>query len=341
MLQNLDDLLNVVARLYPTVPPAPFGLLRTVRDVRSGAVPVEGAYRLARTTPARFAALREANDPIEATIGVTLAAASSVASLTRAREILGQLLLGQLAERAFERIYKTTMGTDELQLVDDRGGRTDTDYMVKNGQGRPVFRINIKFFGTLFRNAASLVKLEPENCFALATYKIYQGLLKQDEEGLPYLFVIVGVAGLTGGVVGASVPEDFVHLVALAHTKSPVGKLAKVEGKRSIEERILDYLMTEETNAGFQASLADFAMKIEGAPWRVLSARRGYNLLRDKLFDRVFAMRVKSFTRNYPRAELDMHFSLSEDLTPLADFLQLIKVRGLPGLSVALERGTI
>jgi hypothetical protein len=131
--------------------------------------------------------------------------------------MIGQLLLGELAERAFEGIYKETMGTNELILEDDRGARNETDYRVLNGQRRPVFRINIKFYGTLFRNARTLVGLEPEDCFALATYKIYQGLQKHESERLPYVFVIVGVPGLTGAGVGAAVPEDLVHMVSLLH----------------------------------------------------------------------------------------------------------------------------
>ncbi|PYQ40703.1 MAG: hypothetical protein DMF77_17825, partial [Acidobacteria bacterium] len=112
--------------------------------------------------------LIEAADPIAAVLGVSLSDAAAPEAMRRPRDIIGQLLLGEIAERAFEKIYKATMGTDELVLEDDRGSRNDTDYRVLNGHGRPVFRINIKFHGTLFRNARALVDLEPEDCFALA-----------------------------------------------------------------------------------------------------------------------------------------------------------------------------
>jgi hypothetical protein len=64
-------------------------------------------------------------------------------------------------------------------------------------------------------------------------------------------------------------------------------------------------------------------------------------LLRDKLFDRVFAVRVPRFARNYRNAEVDMHFSLVQDLTLLKDFLTSARERGLHGLAVDLERGEI
>ena len=66
--------------------------------------------------------------------------------------------------------------------------------------------INIKFHDTAFRKAAELVGLDPGDCFALATYKIYQGLQKQEKEVLPYLFAVVGVSGLTGARVGEARP---------------------------------------------------------------------------------------------------------------------------------------
>ncbi|HSB82188.1 MAG TPA: hypothetical protein VLM91_25690, partial [Candidatus Methylomirabilis sp.] len=233
------------------------------------------------------------------------------------------------------RIYRDTMGTSELILEDDRSSRNETDYRVLNGQQRPVFRINIKFFGTPFRNALDLVGLAPEDCFALATYKIYQGLQKQDDERLPYLFVIVGVPGLTGGIVGGAIPEDLVHLVSLAHA-SP-----KIPGKRALEERVVANLIEVEQPESFRTSLAEFRNRIDEAEWRVLSARRANQLLRDKLFERVYAVRVRAFARNYRNAELDMHFSLNEDLTSLRNFLADLRHRGLHGLAVDLERGVV
>jgi hypothetical protein len=90
-----------------------------------------------------------------------------------------------------------------------------------------------------------------------------------------------------------------------------------------------------------EATLTDVGRQIAAAPWFVLSARRADNLLREKLFERVFAVRMRGFTRTYRNAELDMHFSLREDLTPLPDFLQSLRERGLHGMAVDLERGLV
>jgi len=334
VLRSLDDLLGAVARLYPEELPQPFRLLQRVRRVQAG----EAAGQVRESvgsTPKRLESLAAAADPVVALFGCNLASAAEPETMRRPRDMVGQLLLGELAERAFETIYKETMGTDELKLEDARSSRNETDYRVLNGQQRPVFRINIKFYGTLFRNAKDLVGLEPEDCFALATYKIYQGRQKHEIERLPYLFVIVGVPGLSGASVGTAIPEDLAHLVSLVHAA------AGVPGKRSIEERIVGHLLDAEQSEPFRTDLARFREEIQAAGWYVLSARRAAALLRDKLFERVFAVRIPRFARNYRNAELDMHFSLSQDLTPLKNFLASAKERGLHGLAVDLERGVV
>ncbi len=334
MLRSLDDLLAVIRRLYPENPPQPFLLLDAARRVRAGEDAGQAA-RAARSTRKRIQALADAADPIKELFQCDLASAAEAEALRRPRDMIGQLLLGELAERAFETIYRETMGTDELMLEDDRSSRNETDYRVLNGQRRPVFRINIKFYGTLFRNARDLVGLEPEDCFALATYKIYQGLQKHEAERLPYVFVIVGVPGLTGASVGAAIPEDLGHLVSLVHGATGI------PGKRAIEERIVAHLLDTDQGEPFQTSLARFREEIHAADWYALSARRADKLLREKLFDRVYAVRVRAFARNYRNAELDMHFSLTQDLTPLKSFLQSARERGLHGLAVDLERGVM
>lgn len=334
MLHDTDDVLSLVGRLYRDNPPPPFMLLDATKRAREGA-DVLRAAREARTTRKRIESLAESTDPIMAIFGVNLTEASSTVAMQRPREMIGQLLLGELAERSFMDIYRETMGADELILEDERISRNETDYRILNGQRRPVFRINIKFHGTLFRNARGLVGLDPEDCFALATYKIHQGLLKHETERLPYVFVIVGVPGLTGARVGAAIPEDMAHLISLVHAAR------RVAGKRAIEERIVSYLVENEQRKPFRSEITRFREEIRAADWHVLSARRANKLLRDKLFERVYAVRVRSFARNYRNAELDMHFSLKEDLTPLKDFLQSARDRGLHGLAVDLERGVV
>lgn len=334
MLTGADELLDLLLAVFPDEPPPkPFNVVWARALVSNQGVEPPIAARRAKMLPRRLASVLEAEDFLTTSLGSHLPALESDLE-ARTRQSLGQLVIGNLAERAFEEIYRESIGTTELELKDDRGARGETDYLVFNGQGRQVFRINIKFHGALFRRAGELVGLDPEDCFALATYKIHAALNRQDAEHLPYLFVIVGIRGLTGLSVGESIPEDLVHLAALPRS-------LKTGGVRQFEDRIVDLLTVRPETFGLGSAIKTYFDQIKGADWYVLSARRADRLLRENLYDRVFALRVPRFTMNYRAAEVDMHFSLTQDLTPLTDFLSILRDHGMPGLVGRLERGTL
>jgi hypothetical protein len=334
MISDINRLHEILTAVFPdSPPPRPLQLVEPIIQTRAGHLTIADAARLARTTPTRIRQLVGSSDPLSALLGGPLP--SLEPAELRVRNTLGQLLIGNLAERVFEDLYRTQVGTTELELRDDRSGRGDTDYLVFNGSGHQVFRINIKFHGSLFRRARELVNLDPSDCFALATYKIYAALQKQETEHLPYIFVIVGVPGLTGPVVGSAIPSDLVALCAL------VREVPTWTGVRTVEDQIVSRLTNDPGLFGFEAQAQDFITQIRTADWYVLSARRANDLLRAKLFERAYALRVRAFARNYRGAELDIHFSLATDLHALDEFLQVLRAHGMPGLVSRLERGTI
>ncbi len=332
MIKDAAALLDMSRDLLPGGLPRHFQLLSAVLAAKQGGDCREIAKGV-RTSEAKLRRLLAPPDAVQAVFGVSLAESLLPETIKRPRAMLGQLVLGELAERAFESIYKRTMGTEDLILEDDRKARSDTDYRVLNGQRRPVFRLNIKFHGTLFQKAKEMVGLESEDCFALATYKIYSGLQKHEEERLPYVFAIVSVPGVTTAVVADAIPKALIQFASLVHATKGF------PGKRSIEERIVSVLLAP--GGGYSSAFETFRHEIDKADWRVISARRADKLLRERLFDRVYAVRVRAFARNYKNAELDMHFSLKDDLTPLPILLENARTRGIHGLSVDLERGSI
>jgi hypothetical protein len=85
--------------------------------------------------------------------------------------------------------------------------------------------------------------------------------------------------------------------------------------------------------------MTDTRKRIESANWFVLGARKADRLLRELLFERVFALRTRNFSRQFRGAELDMHFSLSRDLTPLTTYLEMLRTAGYPRVTTLLERG--
>lgn len=236
--------------------------------------------------------------------------------------------MGRAAERAFVDIFREEMESHELELRDLREGRTDTDYRLYNGQGRPVYRINIKFHGALFQRASEMVGLESDDCFALATYKIFGSLNKQTEEGLPYIFAIVGVRSLSGESVGSRIPSKFVDATAYIY------QAPNAQKKRDFEDRIVDHLSVREVHPYVEVYDA-----VHSADWFILSARRADHLVHQLLYERVYALRIPRFTQQFRSAEVDMHFSLSKDLTPLRDFLTMLRNEGHAKVVTMLERG--
>ena len=63
-------------------------------------------------------------------------------------------------------------------------------------------------------------------------------------------------------------------------------------------------------------------------------------IYRHDVLYRAYALRVRGFAMNYRGAELDMHFSINEDLHPLEELLTVLRDGGMPALISRLERGT-
>ena len=108
----------------------------------------------------------------------------------------------------------------------------------------------------------------------------------------------------------------------------------KPKGKRGLEDRLVEQVVTDQAPIFRRTYEA-----ILNADWYILSARRADRLVRELLYKRVFALSVPSFTRAYRGAEVDMHLSLSADLTPLRDFLHTLREGGHAVVVSKLERG--
>lgn len=321
------EFLDLIRELYGDRDwPKPLHRIRGAQLVDAG-LDLKEAARTVGTNARSLRDVLEADDRLKALLGCSVREIDRP-HRERAIRTLGQLLVGRAAERAFEDAFREEMESEEFELRDLREGRTDTDYRLYNGQGRPIYRINIKFHGALFQRAPEMVGLKPDDCFALATYKIHGALTKQEEEGLPYIFAVVGVRTLSGEKVGARIPGRYIDGTALVY-QSP-----KAQGKRDFEDRVVDHLVRQQVDAFTEAYEA-----IGAEEWYVLSARRADHLVREKLYDRVFALRIPRFTQQFRAAEVDMHFSLAEDLTPLRDFLHVLRKEGQAKVVTLLERG--
>lgn len=278
-------------------------------------MPLKDAAKTVGTTTAHLEPATKASDPVEFVLGLTDADLDQK-SLDRAKRKIGELVLGHAAEIAFEELCRAGIDSKRYSLDDLRAGRNNTDYILLSGNHR-LSRFNVKFFGTAFQRAMGMVGLNPDDCFPLAIYKIKQALEQEDREHLSYVFAIVGVIGLNAAAVGAMIPEKDMRPLAMLRESKLVHR------KMDFEDWMVDRIVAERSE-----SFTTAYDRIKSAKWYVLSARRARRLLHDLLFERVHAVMVGGFTRNFPTAEVDMHFSLSGDMIALDDFLAELRQFG-------------
>jgi hypothetical protein len=132
--------------------PKPLHLIQGALLVEAGTDPTEAA-RIVGTTRARVETVSNSGDPVGSALGVRESDVSEDA-LKKLRRNVGQLVLGRAAEIAFEDICRAGIDHNEFAISDLRTGRTNTDYRLLNGSSRPLYRFDVKFFGSVFRRGA-------------------------------------------------------------------------------------------------------------------------------------------------------------------------------------------
>lgn len=238
------------------------------------------------------------------------------------RRALAGLLVGAVAEREFQRRYRAIMQGQEFSFQDQRSGSNETDFLILNGAGRPAFRITIKAHGTFFQRAKKFVGLEPEECFALATYKIRDAVRMSQEESLTFLFAVVSSPALAAGPIADSLPG---HVRLLADTS---GLCKGITGWRSIEDAIVGWMLGRSADEASTRLVETLSKAVRAAEWRVISAARAYHLLLAMLWERVPAVSKRNFGAD-PMSQPNMHFSLRGDMIGLDEFLLLLRDHGL------------
>jgi hypothetical protein len=147
--------------------PKPLGMLRGLllieqdRPIAEAAAAVGAAERI-------FKNALQSGDALRGVLGEDELEAKPVEA-ERRKNLIGQLVVGRAAEFVFENIYKRELGDSEFTIADQRQSRSETDYRMLDGSSRPVYRLNVKFFGSVFRAAQQYVQLDQNDCFPLAT----------------------------------------------------------------------------------------------------------------------------------------------------------------------------
>lgn len=237
------------------------------------------------------------------------------------RNAFAGLVVGAIAEEEFQARYRDAMAGQEFEFEDQIAAATETDVLVKNGYGRPAFRINIKAHGTRFEQAQKFVGMDPADTFALATYKIRDALRRSQEEMLPFLFAIVSSEALAATVIGNRLPAELREIL-------DISTLYKgVQGQRAIENALVQYVLT--STAGETSEMVnELRHAVRSAEWRVISAQKAFDLMTKHLWDRVPAVSKRNFSGN-AQSQPNMHFSLSQDMIGLDDLLERLADHGI------------
>lgn len=250
------------------------------------------------------------------------------APTSTARNRFAGLVVGAMAEHEFQDRYEQAMAGQEFSFEDQIAAATETDLLVRNGYGRAAFRINIKAHGTRFEQAKRFVGMDPEDTFALATYKIRDALNKSQQERLPFLFAIVSSSALAAAPVGERLPSEIRHLL-------DTSTLFKgLVGWRAIENGLVDHVFND-TSVATADVLTDLRAAVRQAEWRVISAQRAFRLMTERLWDRVPAVAKRNFSGN-AASQPNMHFSLAEDMIGLDDLLDRLASFGIQHVATAI-----
>ena len=153
---------------------------------------------------------------------------------------------------------------------------------------------------------------------------------------MPFLFLVSIRWGIVEEVV-RRVPADLGEMVELVFR-------ARAQGKRRAEDRLVRHAVERLRAIGTWGELIDMLAR-EG-DHRVLSAKKALDLFMDRFDPRCPALSIREFGRAFGgrrgvAAEINMHFSISEEMEPLERALSNLEREGLEWFRRLVDAGMI
>jgi len=232
------------------------------------------------------------------------------------------LLVGAVVEREFVRRHTDAMAEQGFEFGDQTKEGSDTDYLVLDDLRRPALRVNVKAHGTFFQKAQQFVGLEPEDTFALATYKVRAAYRKSRDQALPFLFAIASSPALAAERAAAELPAHVEAVVSIQNTHKGL------KGWKVVEDRLVDHLLTASASDPSLMFIGRLDAAVRRARWRVLSALKANDLLNTMLDERVPTVSNPNFPIP-PHSQPNMHFSLGGDMIGLDELLDMLREHGV------------
>ncbi len=218
--------------------------------------------------------------------------------------------------RLLERLSESRSG---IAVSDDRMSEHGlTDYTLVEGDIR--IPVNVKNAGTRFERAQQLVGLDPDDCLPIPAYKAYAATEKE-----PRLIYAVSVDFGLVNCISETLPLLFTPQEALVWDL-----LNRFSGTllRSAEDTFI-YTVAAKYEDRLVAVAGDL-------PFHVASARKAIRVLQQKP-ERTPGIGLRAWGTG-ASAEVNVHLSLREDMTPWAAIEQLILDQGLARVVAGIDR---
>lgn len=130
--------------------------------------------------------------------------------LGSAENPITKLFPAAITEQRFKLVAEDFIATaknsrKEFECVDDRAEHGYSDFTIREVATGLKLPINIKNAGTLFRNAASLVDLSPDDCIPIPAYKAFGALESGSAATLPLIRLTPTCTKWSACLLGAKV----------------------------------------------------------------------------------------------------------------------------------------
>lgn len=218
--------------------------------------------------------------------------------------------------RLLERLSESRPG---IAVSDDRMSEHSlTDYTLVEGDIRVP--VNVKNAGTRFERAQQLVGLDPDDCLPIPAYKAYAATERE-----PHLLYAVSVDFGLVHRISETLPPLFTPQEALVWDL-----LNRFSGSllRSAEDAFI---------CAVAAKYEDRLLAVAGdMPFHVVSARKAIRILQQKA-ERTPGIGLRAWGTG-ASAEVNVHLSLREDMTPWTAVDQLISGQGLTRVVAGIDR---
>ncbi len=237
----------------------------------------------------------------------------------RRNQAFENLVVGTLVERVFRRHHLAPMEAHGFTVVDYHERGENRDYgLERDGEELPI---NVKVASTLFRNAKTVVGLEPDDCVPISAYKAIGA-----SERVPTLVYVDLVDFTLRDKVDAVMDSLEGDLEIGWHILAWYGG----KGAKKAQDRYITTLFDQRGN--------DLEALAPGSTsFRVISAQRVLAIMRQNP-RRVPGLGVKGAGTGSFSAEVNVHVSVASETRPWDDVADECRQRGIPHVLAQITR---